>query len=87
MKIKILILLIAFFILSGVINDIKADKQSIKVPGNDYIIGETETTGVLGANSNFVLDENDLSNDMVDKKFTDEVIKEYDAQLRKIYQK
>lgn len=81
MKTKATILLIVFILFSVVINDVKADKTSLENKQKESIIGETETTGVLGANNNFTLEEKDLLNDIIDKEFTDNVINKYDSQL------
>lgn len=85
MKTKTVILLISIFLLTGMINDIKAQNNPTENGQKDFIIGETETTGVLGANSNFALEEKDLSDDMIDETFAKSVIKKYDAQLKNLH--
>lgn len=82
MKSKILTLLLVFTFFAGVTNNANADKTPQENKQNDCIIGETETTGVLGVNNAFLLEEQDFSNDMINEEMTDKVIKKYESKLK-----
>lgn len=75
-----LIPLLTAVILIGLTSSVNAD--NILFPNNNGpLVNETETTGAFGANQAFTLEEDDISETMIDDELTNEVINEIEKKI------
>lgn len=72
-------LLLSTAILVGIASSTYADGFFFQNNKKEPLVNETETTGAFGANEAFTLEEDDISDVVIEKDLTDKVINELEG--------